>query len=369
MNKKEMTAGWRQLAAAMLLTPLLAFCSSGPDGAAPAATAQADSIEKTTLAAAALSAPATILINELLAHTDEPQVDAVELHNPTPTAVDLAGWCLSDDQGQPDKFCLKKSTVIPAGGYLFYTAGDFSFGLSEFGEVIYLFAPTPAGLQQVDGVTFGVSPNGVSLGRHVNSAGAVHFPLQSQVTLGAANAGPLVPPAVISELMVQPAQGPEYLVISNSSGEPVRLYDPAQPRNRWLVAGIGNNNGDYELPEPITLRPGESIVLSADPSAFAATYPQRSLRIFGPFPGKLDNEGERIALQAPQPPETNGDVAYADFDVVEYGKTAPWPAAINEGQPLLRLNLRSYGNDPANWWTGVDTATLQPVLMLPFLAR
>ena len=368
-KKREKAISWRQLAAAVLLTPFLAFCSSGPDGAAPAATAQGDRTEQTPLATSAASAPAPIVINEVLAHTDEPQVDAIELHNPTPTAVDIVGWCLSDAQDQPDKFCFKKSTVLPAGGYLFYTAKDFPFRLKESGEDLYLYAPTAAGLQQVDRVAFGVSPNGVSLGRHVNSIGAVHFPLQSQVTLGAANASPLVPPAVISELMVQPPQGPEYLVISNSSKDPVLLFDPTQPRNHWQVAGIGNNNGEYELPEPITLQPGESIVLSADPSAFVATYPQRRLRVFGPFAGKLDNEGERIALQAPQPPESNGDVAYADLDVVEYGKTAPWPSAIGEGKPLLRINLRSYGNDPANWWTGVDVTTLQPVLMLPFLAR
>lgn len=367
-KKRDLATSWRQLAAAVLLTPLLAFCSSGPDGALPAATAQGDRTEQTPLATSATSAPAPLVINEVLAHTDEPQVDAIELYNPTPTAVDLAGWCLSDAQDQLDKFCVKKSTVLPAGGYLFYTAKDFAFGLSEFGEELYLSGPVAAKLQQVDRVVFGVSPNGVSMGRYMNSTGAVHFPLQSKVTLGAANGGPLTPAAVISELVVQPAQGPEYLVISNISGAPVQLYDPVQPRNRWQVAGIGNNNGEYELPEPITLQASESIILSADPAAFIATYPQRRLRVFGPFPGKLDNEGEYIALQAPQPPETNGDVAYADLDVVDYGRTSPWPE-FDQGQPLLRLNLRSYGNDPANWWTGVDLSTLQPVLMLPFLVR
>lgn len=369
IKNREIKTGWRQLAAALLLTPLLAFCGSGPESAAATAAAQENRPEETTVSNASSSAPATIVINEVLAHTDEPQVDAIELYNPTPTPVDLVDWCLSDAQDQPDKFCFKKSTVIPAGGYLFYTANDFSFGLSEFGEDIYLYAPSGAGRQQIDHVAFGVSPNGVSMGRYVNSTGAVHFPLQSQVTLGAANSGPLLSGAVISELMVQPAQGPEYLVIRNTGNQLVPLYDPAQLRNRWQIAGIGNNNGDYKLPEPITLQPGESIVLSADPAAFAATYPQSRLRVFGPFPGKLDNEGERIALQAPQPPETNGDVAYADLDVVEYGQAAPWPVGIGEGKPLLRIDLRGYGNDPSNWWTGVDTTTLQPVLMLPYLVR
>lgn len=352
-------AGWRQTVAAMALMPLLAFCSSGP-GATPAtAAAQVQTI----------SGPATIYINEVLAHTDEPQVDSVELYNPNAAPVDLTGWCLSDDADQRDKFCINEPTRIAAGGYLIYTARDFLFGLSEFGEKLYLSAPETTGLQQIDRVEFGVSPNGVSLGRYVTSTGAVTFPLQSKSTLGAANAGPLVPPVVISAIMPQPAQGPEYLLLTNRTQQPFALYDPAHPENHWQITGIGNNNGEYTLPAQVELQAGETIVITADPPAFAATYPAFNLRVFGPFPGKLNNDGERIVLQAPQPPETDNTVSYADMDVIEYGASAPWPAAGAKGKPLVRINLATYGDDPANWRAGAQALTLPPTMMLPLIAR
>jgi hypothetical protein len=365
MGKQQQTgASWRQLAAAAALMPLLAVCSS-PPGAVPTAAA---SPAQTNAPAGA----ATIYINEVLAHTDLPDIDSVELYNPNTVPVDLTGWCLSDDQDEPDSFCIAEQqprAILPAGGYQVYTANDFSFRLSEFGETVYLYAPGTGGLQQVDQVEFGVSPNGVSLGRYVTSTGAVDFPLQSSVTLGAANAGPAIPDVVISEIMYQPSQGPEYLVLTNRSSVLTPLYDAANPSNSWQVTGIGNNSSAYVLPAQLVLQAGESIVLSADPAAFTATYPERKLRVFGPFAGKLNNDGERIALQKPQPPETNGDVAYADMDVVDYGVATPWPAAGTGGQPLGRIDLGAYGNDPNNWRAGVENVVLEPMLMLPLVTK
>lgn len=372
--KTRTPMSWRQLAVIAVLMPMLTFCS-GPTTsvatATPVPTPAADGAAAPV--PAAVAAPAAVYINEILAHTDQPQVDSVELYNSSVTAVDLTGWCISDNDEEPDRFCIAAGAkaIVPAGGYVVYRQmnGELPFGFSESGEDVYLYAPAAGGLQQIDEAVFGVSPNGVSLGRYVTSAGLVDFPLQSQVTLGAANAGPLVPAVVISEIMYQPDKGPEYLVLTNRSDAPFPLYDPVRPQNRWQVTGIGNNNGEYLLPAQTILQAGESIVLTADPAAFTATYPTRGLRVLGPFSGKLDNDGERIALQAPQPPETNGSVAYADMDVVAYGVTGPWPAAGATGQPLVRFDLRAYGNDPTNWRVGSATGTLTPMLMLPLVSR
>lgn len=356
--------GWWQGMVVGLLMPVLAFCSAGTEAAPVAATATAPDATRAVTTGEA----ATVYINEILAHTDEPQVDSVELFNPGTALVDLGGWCLSDDKDEPRRFCLDQATIA-AGGYLVLTAADLPFRFSEFGEELYLYAPAANGLQQVDSVTFGVSPNGVSMGRYVTSSGGVDFPLQSAVTLGAANAGPLIPAVVISEIMYQPAQGPEYLVLRNRTNRAAPLYDPSWPDNYWQVSGISNNNGEYVLPDQITLQAGESIVLTADPAAFAKTYPQRTLRIFGPFAGKLNNDGERIALQAPQPPEVDGDVAYADMDVVSYGVAAPWPAAGAAGKPLVRINLQGYGNNANNWQAGGEPVVLAQKLLLPLVTR
>jgi len=50
--------------------------------------------------------------------------DWIELHNPTGSAVDLGGWYLTDDPGNPGKWEIPESTVIPAGGYLLFWADD-----------------------------------------------------------------------------------------------------------------------------------------------------------------------------------------------------------------------------------------------------
>ena len=88
------------------IMPLLSFCSSG-DMAAPTAVATPH-----VSAAPVVTGPAAIYINEILAHTDEPQVDTLELYNASAAAVDLTGWCISDDKDDVRKYCVP----APAGG-------------------------------------------------------------------------------------------------------------------------------------------------------------------------------------------------------------------------------------------------------------
>lgn len=359
---------WQSLAAGAVM-PLLSFCSTG-DIAAP--TAAATPLAQT---ATAITGPATLYINEVLAHTDEPQIDTLELYNPGTNAVDLRGWCVSDDKDDVRKYCIPAPTgsnpppLIGAGGYFLLTSTELGFAFSEFGEDVILSAPGSSGMETIDRAQFGVSPNGVSLGRYVTSTGTVDFPLQSKLTLGGPNAGPLVPPVVISEITYHPTQGPEYLVLTNSSDQVVALYDPAVPTNSWQVTGIGDNGGPFVLPPQTSLQPHESVVLTADPAAFAAAYPALQPRVFGPFQGKLNNDGERVVLQAPQPPEAGGRVAYADMDVVDYGAAPPWPSIDGSGQALVRRDLRQYGNDPANWRAAPSGLRALSVLVLPLIRR
>lgn len=358
-----------QALAAGAIMPLVSFCSSG-DISAP--TAVATPHASTTLV---VTGPAEIYLNEILAHTDDPQVDTLELYNPGTSAVDLTGWCISDDKDDVRKFCVPAPVgnapqpLIGANGYYLLTSADLGFAFSEFGEELLLSAPDSGGLKLIDHVKFGVSPNGVSLGRYVISTGTADFPLQSKLTLGAPNAGPLVPPAVISEIAYHPSIGPEYLVLTNSSAQIVPLYDPVVPANSWQVTGIGDNGGPFVLPFQTALQPYESIVLTADPAGFRAAYPALQQRVFGPFGGKLNNDGERIVLQAPQPPELDGFVSYADMDVVDYGVSAPWPVIDSSGQALVRRDLHQYGNDPANWRAAPSGLRALSLVLLPLVRR
>ena len=54
----------------------------------------------------------SIVINEVLSHTDPPLVDAIELFNPSASSVDISWWFLSDRRNDPRKFRIPDGTVI-----------------------------------------------------------------------------------------------------------------------------------------------------------------------------------------------------------------------------------------------------------------
>ncbi len=122
-----------------------------------------------------------VWINEVLTHTDPPQVDSIELYNPNSIAVDLSGWYLTDDRTTPKKYKIPAGKSIAPGGFLVFTETDFnatpgvppSFTLNSHGEEVYLFsADTNGDLTGFsDGFSFGSAQNGVSFGRYINSAG------------------------------------------------------------------------------------------------------------------------------------------------------------------------------------------------------
>src|SRR6185369_10618467 len=52
---------------------------------------------------APLSIP-PVVINEALTHTDPPQLDSIELYNPSASPASIGGWFLSDDRDKPSKY-------------------------------------------------------------------------------------------------------------------------------------------------------------------------------------------------------------------------------------------------------------------------
>lgn len=296
-----------------------------------------------------------ILINEVLAHTDLPQVDAIEFFNPTSFDAHVGGWFLSDKQDKPQLVRLPNGLAVPAGGFLVVDeeifGGGSGFRLSENGEDVLFTSATCQGeaTGYVHAVSFGGSPNGVSLGRYVNSVGQASFPLQRSLTLGAPNAGPLVGPVVISEIMYNPpAGGDEYIEFTNASGEPVPLFHPDFPQLTWRVTGVDN----FSMPPNVTLPPrGRLLITPLTPAAFRAKYAiPDDVLIVGPYAGGLKNGGERIALLQPGAPNSDGTQPYYEVDAVEYSDAPPWPTRPDGlGPALVRISLDKYGDDPANW--------------------
>jgi hypothetical protein len=341
----------RRSLAATVLALGLAATGCGPASAMPEPAGSPAAAETSAV-------PGTIVINEVLAHTDEPDHDFIELHNSGATVVDVGGWLLTDkaDASASHRYWIPAGTTIDPGGYGLFTDQALGFRLSEFGEQVYLYAPGTQGERiEVDRVEFGVSSNGQSLGRYRTGSGAIEFPLLEYPTPRTANAEPWVAPLVIAEIMYKPPAGGEYLIIANRTGVPQPLFDPERPAHRWQVAGV-----DYTFPPDLVVEPyARLIVAGMSPDEFRTEYrlPAQT-PVVGPFNGKLNNDGERLALQEPQPPELDGYVPYVDVDIVEYGISAPWPAATGQDSGLRRIDLDAFGNDATNWRAGVTDLTI-----------
>jgi hypothetical protein len=212
-----------------------------------------------------------VVINEVLAHTDRPLQDAIELFNAGPAEVAIGAWYLSDDfvrTNAGDAYALKKyripeGTVIPAGGYKVFYESDFRagnalvpFSLTELGETVYLSSASPAGdlTGYLVGAVFGASENGVSIGRHATSTGVDFAPL-SGVTFGpsgtgAANAPPRVGPVVINEIMYNPTgSDSEFLELLNVTSASIDL-------SGWRIAGA-----DFTFPSGVTIAGNGLLVL------------------------------------------------------------------------------------------------------------
>lgn len=305
----------------------------------------------------------TVVINEVLTHTDPPLSDSIELHNTTGAAINIAGWWLSDSSNNYRKYRIDENdprAVIPAYGYVAFTEADFNptpltpgpndFSLNgAHGDQVWLAAGDSSGnmLRFVDYVEFGPTANGESLGRWPNAAGRL-YPMLSR-TLGAPNSGPRVGPVVISELhYAPPVGGDEFIELYNAGSTTVDL-------SHWAFSGI-----TFTFPDGASLEPGHvALVTALDAAAFRTKYGvPADVQIFSGYLGALDNSGERIRLfWADEPPA--GEPGYYPLvleDEMDYLPGEPWPQIpLGENRSLNRLAFTSWGNDPAGWTLAAPT--------------
>ena len=301
-----------------------------------------------------------IVINEVLAHTDPPQVDSIELFNTTDAPIDIGGWYLSDTpegtvtSDDYQRFRIPDSTIIPSRGYVVFDESDFNnpgsptaFALSEFGDEVHLLEADGSGrlLRFVDAESFAATANGRALGRWPNGGGSRLYPL-SALTFTNDNAPPLVGPVVLSEIQYNPgAGGVEFLELYNRTSSDVVL-------TRWTLDGV-----TYAFPEPTTLAAHAAVVIVgfdpvADPAslaAFQAAY--GDVVPVGPWTNVLDNAGEAVTLREAGAfdPELGG-YPLCEVERVKYSPAAPWPtAADGTGRSLQRVDPGAWGDDPANW--------------------
>jgi hypothetical protein len=142
------------------------------------------------------------------------------------------------------------------------------------------------------------------------------------------------PRAKITEVMYWPEAGQDDL-------EFIEFWNPgtaALDVSGWTVPAV-----DFTFPASSTIPPGGIFVLARNLKAFSGRYGDLPL-VFGPYTGKLANEGEELSLLDAGPGHP------AVIDRVPYENLEPWPL-LDPGQSLelTAAGLDGDGSDPASW--------------------
>ena len=285
-----------------------------------------------------------VFINEVLAHTDPPLLDTVELYNHGNSSLNLSGCILSDD-ATTNKYVIANGTTIPARGFLMFDQNQLGFAISSGGETLYLWNSNRTRL--LDVVQFGAQENGVSFGRHPDGAGEFYRLVAR--TLGTNNSDIRVSSVVINEIMYDPITGSdndEYVELFNRTNVPVNI-------GGWrLEDGVS-----YTIPTNTILAANGYLVIAKSLTNLLAKYPQlNSTNTLGNYSGSLKNSGERVALSLPD--STNGtNTIHIVVDEVTYRTGGQWPGWANGGgSSLERRDAHADSRLASNWADSDETA-------------
>ncbi|MGE3311736.1 MAG: lamin tail domain-containing protein, partial [Limisphaerales bacterium] len=325
-----------------------------------------------------LEADTSIVLNEIVAHTDFlsefDSNDWIELFNRSESPVTFGdGWYLSDSSDQLKRWKIPPGTSLPPRGFAafdevtgFNNPRGTGFSINKAGESVYLsHLPQGSPGRVVDAVAFKAQENDWALVRYPDGAG--YWDSVGARTRGTSNAGPLGR-VVISELLYHeggiptnsvPAESLEFIELHNGAPVSTDLHSLV---GTWRL----NGGVDYQFDQPVTMAPGERILLvSWDPTLVPSLLARfrslfgipASVRVFGPYSGRLHNDTDRVALERPQAPDLPGDpITWVIVDEVDYHDSTPWPGgADGSGLSYQRRAPGSPGNDPAAWIAAVPS--------------
>ena len=295
-----------------------------------------------------------VVINEVLAHTDPPALDFVELHNHSAVAVDLSGAWLSDSP-VTNKFRIPDGNVLAPGGFIAFNETQLGFALSASGETVYLVNSNNT--RVVDALRFGGQENGVAFGRVPD--GGPQWRRLLNPTTGSTNAGVLSPAIVINEIYYDPITGDdrdEFVELYNRSSAAIDLTG-------WrFTSGI-----NFSFAPGTSLAAGAYLVVASDRSRLLTNHPALSpASVVGNFGGSLANSGERLAIgfndTSVSTNATNSAVLmtntfHVTVEEVTYGTGGRWGRwAHGGGSSLERRDVHGDAADPANWADSDETA-------------
>lgn len=295
---------------------------------------------------------ASILLNEVLAHTDLPQLDFVELYNRSNTAVDLSGCVITDDP-TTNRFRIPAGTVITPRGHLAFTELQLGFRLSAAGETVFLY--NPAGTRVIDAVRFGPQENGVSLGRTPD--GSPGWRRLLAPTAGSENARWRPSDVVINEILYEPISGDsddEFLELHNRTDAPVDL-------GGWSLS----DGVSFTFPAGTALAPRGYLVVARNRDRLLVNHPGLPPGlVVGNYSGSLANGGERLALAKPDTIVSTNEFGIVStnllaIDVFEFtyrngGQWGQWSAGL--GSSLELIDPDADPLHPSNWADSDESA-------------
>ncbi len=149
-------------------------------------------------------------------------------------------------------------------------------------------------------------------------------PLESRIVLDST--------VVFNEIMYNPAGDgtPEWIELHNQMAVNVDI-------SLWRL----ENGVEFMFPDNTVVPGGGYVVISADPLALETATGFAAA--FGPFTGRLANDGERVDL-----------VNHANrvMDTIGFGDDSPWPVgADGSGATLAKVNPQGGSEDAAGWIT------------------
>lgn len=282
-----------------------------------------------------------VVINELLAHSDPPYYDYIELYNHANQSVDISGCILTDDP-TTNKFVIPSGTILPARGFISFSETNMNFGLTALGATVYLKNPNQTRI--LDAVQYTGQGHNTPTGR-VPDGAADFYPL-SAPTPGAPNAGFLFSPVVINELMYNPISGnddDQYVELYNRSNGPVNL-------GGWQLTGAVS----FLFPTNVNLAANAYMVVARNLTNLFAKYPNlNATNTVGNFSGKLSHNGERLALTMPDYIHVTNLIAVA-VNEVTYGTGGRWGQWASGGGSSLELKDPNSNNRLAANWADSD---------------
>jgi hypothetical protein len=177
--------------------------------------------------------------------------------------------------------------------------------------------------------------------------------------------GPEVESLRINEIMYNPAgaEDTEYIELLNTGASTITLYDAVRGAPWRFTDNPENPAIDVLFPveAPVTLAPGECLLLVKDLAAAQAAYSiPAGVQVIAWGNGKLANSSETLMLRAPGNENVNSTRSWILADSVTYsdgshpeGFTSgidPWPPeADGRGFSLHRITPLVDGDDPAAW--------------------